>query len=159
MGTIVRGVIAYLFLLLMIRVTSRRAAGPAAPIQLILIFLFGGMTIQAVVSDDRSLTNALLGVLTIAWMHRTLSFLKIKYTRIGLVTDGSPVILVENGRWHHNRMRTLHLHDQDVMSAARTKGLQARDEIRHALFERNGEISIIAFDEETKKRRKSGEGN
>src|SRR4051794_8319926 len=100
MDTIIRALVAYIALLMLIRITSRRAAGPATPFQLILIFLFGGMTIQAVVSDDRSLTNALLGVMTIAWAHLTVARLKTTYPAVGRVIDGVTVLLVENGHWH-----------------------------------------------------------
>jgi uncharacterized membrane protein YcaP (DUF421 family) len=149
MGSILRGVLAYVFLLLMIRITSRRAAGPATPFQLILIFLFGGATIQAVVSDDRSLTNAFIVVLTIAWMHRLFATLKTKYESFGLLVDGSPVILVEDGHWHEDRLKQLHLHDMDVMSSARLHGLQRREEVRHAVFERNGDIAIVPKDDDS----------
>src|SRR5256885_8617725 len=141
MGSIIRGVIAYLLLLLLIRITSRRAAGPATPFQLILIFLFGGTAIQSVVSDDRLLTNAIIVVLTIAWMHRSFAYLKTKYPSVGLILDGSPVILVENGHWHEDRLKQLSLHDMDVMASARLHGLQRREEVRHAVFERNGDIA------------------
>jgi uncharacterized membrane protein YcaP (DUF421 family) len=147
MGTILRAIVAYLVLLLMIRVTSRRAAGPATPFQLILIFLFGGMTIQAVVSDDRSLTNALLGVMTIAWMHLTVAWAKIRWPAVGRVVDGAPILLVEDGRWHEDRLKRLQLHDTDVLASARLHGLLRRDQVLHAVFERNGEIAIIPRDE------------
>ena len=151
MGSILRGLTAYIFLLLMIRITSRRAAGPATPFQLILIFLFGGATIQAVVSDDRSLTNAFMVVLTIAWMHRTFATLKTKWTRVGLIVDGSPVILVEAGHWHEDRLKALHLRDADVIASARLHGLQRREEIEHAIFERNGDIAVIPKGEDGKR--------
>jgi uncharacterized membrane protein YcaP (DUF421 family) len=144
--TILRAVVAYLMLLLLIRVTSRRAAGPATPFQLILIFLFGGMTIQAVVSDDRSLTNALLAAITISWAHITIARLKTRFPAVGRIVDGVPIVLVENGKWHEDRLSHLSLHDADIIASARMKGIMRRDEIRHAVFERNGDIAIFRKD-------------
>jgi uncharacterized membrane protein YcaP (DUF421 family) len=143
--------VAYLVLLLLIRITSRRAAGPATPFQLILIFLFGGMTIQAVVSDDRSLTNALLAAITISWMHVTIARLKTRFPAMGRIVDGVPIVLVENGKWHHDRMGRLSLHDADVIASARMHGISRREEIRHAVFERNGDIAVF--------RREEGDGD
>jgi uncharacterized membrane protein YcaP (DUF421 family) len=65
---------------------------------------------------------------------------------VGLVVDGSPVLLVENGHWHEDRMAKLHLRDHDVMASARLKGLLERKAIRHAVHERNGSIAVIGFE-------------
>src|SRR5438270_321489 len=69
MATILRATIAYWALLFTIRVIGRRAVNQMTPFELILLFLIGGMSIQAVVYDDRSLTNALLAVFTIGMNH------------------------------------------------------------------------------------------
>jgi uncharacterized membrane protein YcaP (DUF421 family) len=145
MGNIVRGTIAYLCLLFVIRVTSRRAAGPGTPFELILIFLFGGMTVQSVVSDDRSLTGALIGVITVAWLHTTVARLKLRFPAFGLVIDGTPVVLVEDGYWFRDRLRRLRLSEQDVMADARGSAVTHSRHIRDAVFERNGSISVFAW--------------
>jgi uncharacterized membrane protein YcaP (DUF421 family) len=143
MGSVIRSIIAYLFLLIMIRVTSRRAAGPATPFQLILIFLFGGLTVQAVVADDRSFINAVLVVITVSWIHRTIALVKTKFPRFGRVVDGTPIVLVEDGHWHEERLRKLQLHPTDVVAAARQRGIGDKDSVRQAVFERNGDITIL----------------
>jgi uncharacterized membrane protein YcaP (DUF421 family) len=61
-----------------LRIIGRRSIAQMTPIELIVIFLFGG-TIQAVVSDDRSLINAFLGVITIGLMHVIVAALKQRY--------------------------------------------------------------------------------
>jgi uncharacterized membrane protein YcaP (DUF421 family) len=61
--------------------------------------------------------------------------------------DGTPVVLVENGEWHEDRLAKLNLHDMDVMAAVRQRGLMARDAVKHAVFERNGDIAIIPKDD------------
>jgi uncharacterized membrane protein YcaP (DUF421 family) len=143
MGSVIRAIAAYLFLLTMIRVTSRRAAGPATPFQLILIFLFGGLTVQAVVADDRSFINAMLVVITISWLHRTIARLKVKSPAFGRLVDGTPIVLVEDGRWHDERLRNLQLHPTDVVAAARQRGIARKNSVRQAVFERNGDITIL----------------
>jgi hypothetical protein len=58
MSTILRAIFAYWFLLFALRVIGRRAVMQNSPFEMILIFLFGGTMIQAVVGEDRSLVNA-----------------------------------------------------------------------------------------------------
>jgi uncharacterized membrane protein YcaP (DUF421 family) len=145
MGSIVRGMIVYLLLLLIIRITSRRAASPTTPFELIIIFLVGGAMIQAVVSDDRSLTNAITVVVTVAWMHRTVAILKSRFPRFGRVVDGAPVLLVDEGRWHEDRLKKHQMSRTDILAFARQRGIRRSGDIRYAVYERNGSVSIVQW--------------
>jgi uncharacterized membrane protein YcaP (DUF421 family) len=142
MGTILRATVAYWSLLFTLRVIGRRAVNQMTPFEFILLFLIGGMTIQAVVYDDRSLTNALLAVLTIAMNHVLVAWLKENSVTFRKLADGTPIIIVENGKWHRERMHRMRLQQQDVMSVARQGGVLRLDEIDTAVVERNGSISI-----------------
>jgi uncharacterized membrane protein YcaP (DUF421 family) len=146
MGTILRAAFFYWVLLFVLRLIGRRASDHMTPFEMILIFLFGGMSIQAVVADDRSATNALLGIVTIGLMHVLVAWLKTRSSTFGKIVDGTPIVVVEDGHWHRDRMKRLRLHSEDVMSVAREKGLTSLDRIRYAIIERNGSISIVAAD-------------
>jgi uncharacterized membrane protein YcaP (DUF421 family) len=143
MGTIIRAATAYFLLLLLSRLTPRRAGEAATPFELILLFLVGGATVQAVVADDHSLTNALIGVAAVAWLHVAVAYARRRLPLFGAVVDRTPVVLVEDGRWHADRLAKLRIHEQDVMAAAWRDGLERREQIGRAVFHRNGEIAIV----------------
>lgn len=147
MATILRAIGAYWFLLFVIRIVGRRTAGQLTSFELILIFLSGGMLIQAIVFDDRSLTNAMLAVLTIGLMHVTVAYLKQRSADFGRIADGTPILLLSHGQWHSDVMTRVRMQPQDVMAAARANGLERLDQIRYAVLERNGNISIIEVKE------------
>ncbi len=113
------------------------------PFELILLFLIGGMSIQAIVYDDRSLTNALTAVFTIGMNHVLVAWLKQKSVTFRKLADGTPVIIVENGHWHRDRMYNMRLQEQDVMSVARQGGILHLVQIDTAIVERNGSISVF----------------
>lgn len=143
MATILRAIIAYWALLFTIRVIGRRAVNQMTPFEFILLFLLGGMTIQAIVYDDRSLTNALLAVVTIAMNHVLVAWLKERFPTFRKLADGTPIIIVENRHWHRDRMSRMRLQEQDVMSVARQGGILHLEQIDTAIVERNGEISVF----------------
>ena len=148
MDTIIRAVVTYWVLLFVLRVVGRRAVNKMTPFELILIFLFGGLTVPSIVSDDRSLTNALLAVMTVGLMHVLVSWLKQWSGLFGRVVDGTPVVVVEHGELHDDRLRKLQIQPQDVMASARAQGVERMEQIRFAVVERNGSIAIIRRDEE-----------
>jgi uncharacterized membrane protein YcaP (DUF421 family) len=82
-------------------------------------------------------------VLTVGLMHRAVSALKVRYPRFGAIIDGTPLVMLQDGKWRTEVMDSMRVADDDVMAAARTKGVKSLSAIRYAILERNGAISII----------------
>jgi uncharacterized membrane protein YcaP (DUF421 family) len=143
MGTIIRAALMYWFLLFVLRLTGRRAMNHMTPFEMILVFLFGGLAVQAIVGDDHSLTNAWLAILTVSLIHVLIAMLKHKSERFGRIADGTPVIIFRRGEWLRDRMKYLHVQEPDVLAAARNSGVERLEQIKYAIVERNGSISII----------------
>ncbi len=143
MSVILRAFAAYWLLLFTVRLMGRRTASQLAPVDLVVLFLFGGVTITSVVGDDRSLVGAFTAIGTIGLTHVLVSWLKSRSDRFGRLVDGTPVVIYERGRWHEGRMRTLRLQKADVMTAARQRGLLRLDQVRYAVAERDGKVSIV----------------
>ena len=143
MSTILHAIFGYFYLVLTVRVLSRRPGAQMTPFEFVIIFLIGGVIILTTVGSDRSETNSVCAVITIAAMHRLTSRLKLRFPRFGAVVDGTPLILLKNGEWQTEVMSHMRVDDMDVMAAARTKGVRTLDEIKYAILERNGAISII----------------
>lgn len=61
--------------------------------------------------------------------------------------EGRPLILVEDGKVLDERLRKSRVNRDDILMAAReTQGLAAMEEIRYAVLEPHGGISIIPRD-------------
>ena len=58
--------------------------------------------------------------------------------------DDVPLVLVDNGQPIAERLRKTRISEQDIMHAARSlQGLERMDQVKYAVLERTGEISII----------------
>lgn len=84
MHTIVHAIAGYFFLLLTVRILSRRLGAQMTPFEFVLIFLIGGVIILATVGDDYSEVNSVCAVITVGLMHRLVSYLKQRFPRFGL---------------------------------------------------------------------------
>ncbi len=143
MSIILRAAVAYFILLFALRLIGRRTASMMSPIDLIVLFLYAGATITAVLGDDHSMTGALSAVGTIGLMHLVVSWLKRRSDTVGRVVDGTPVVIYEQGAWQEDRMRRLRILESDVMAAARQSGLMRLEQVRYAVVERDGKVSIV----------------
>ena len=143
MYTIVHSFIGYFYLLLTIRVLRRRPGAQITPFEFVIVFLMGGIIILATMGDDHSVTNTVGAVMTVGLLHRMMSCWKMRFPTLGAIIDGTPLVLLQNGEWQMEAMRNAHIQDDDVMASARTKGVRNLSEIKYAVLERNGAISII----------------
>ena len=148
MTTILHAIAGYFFLLLTVRVLSRRPGAQLTLFEFVIVFLIGGIIILATVGDDRSITNCATAILAVGLMHRFVAWIKFHNPRLGAVVDGTPLVLLKNGEWQTEVMKGMRLDPQDVMAAARTKNITSIHQVKYAILERNGAISIIKAEEE-----------
>jgi uncharacterized membrane protein YcaP (DUF421 family) len=142
MAAVLRAAFGYCFLVFMVRVAGRRPGKQMTPFEFVLIFFIGGLTLTFTVADDRSLLNALTQIITVALLHYGIVLLR-RFPRFAAIVDGTPLVLLADGKWRTETMTHMRIKDEDVMTAARDKGLMSLEGVRYAILERNGEISII----------------
>lgn len=143
MAAFFRAAFGYAFLVLIVRVAGRRPGKQMTPFEFVMIFFIGGLTLTFVVADDRSLVNAFVQIVTVALMHYSLVWLRHRSPGLSRIIDGTPLVLLENGEWRKETMMKMRLQDDDVMALARDQGLKSLEDVKYAVLERNGEISII----------------
>lgn len=144
MEVVLRAAAIYLLLLSAVRLIGRRTASQLAPFDLVVLFIFGGIGITAIIGEDHSIAASLSAISTIGLLHVAVSRIKAWSPWFGRVVDGTPVVIFEDGTWHQDRMRALRVLEADVMAAARQRGLMRLEQVRYAVAERDGKVSIIA---------------
>ncbi|HLV16595.1 MAG TPA: YetF domain-containing protein [Pseudomonas sp.] len=146
MDVVLRAVTMYLVLMLLFRLAGRRTLAEITPFDLILLLMIGEATQQALLSDDYSLTAAILAICTLIAVDVGLSIIKLRSSRVRRWLDGTPTLLVDHGRPLRARLAKARLQEDDILQAAREgPGLQRMEQIKYAILEANGKISIIPY--------------
>ena len=144
MDSVIRGLTVYLFLLIIFRISGRRTLSETTNFDLVLLLIISETTQQAMVDDDHSITNGFLLIITLVGTSVFLSLLKQKWRGLERWLEGVPLIIIENGKCLRDRMEKLRIDEEDILSAARElRGLERLDQIKYAVVERDGNISII----------------
>ena len=138
-ATILRAAFGYFFLVLIVRVVGRRPG--KQPFEFVLVFYLGGLTLTGMVANEVSFTNAACQIITLAFCHYGLAWLRARSPWVARISDGTPLTLLEGSRWRTHSMSRMGI--QDVMAMARDQGLRKLENIGSAVLERNGEISIL----------------
>jgi uncharacterized membrane protein YcaP (DUF421 family) len=144
MDSMLRGVILYFILLVILRVSGRRTLGQMTTFDFVLLLIIAETTQQALLGEDFSLTNAGLLIVTLMVIDIGLSLLRERWPRLNRIIEGLPLILVEDGRPIKERVDRSRVDEEDILAAAReSQGIERMDQIKYAVLERNGGISII----------------
>jgi uncharacterized membrane protein YcaP (DUF421 family) len=90
-----------------------------------------------------SLVDATLVLTTLVGWNIITTYAKRKSVKLDRMIDGVPIVLVENGHVLKDRLNETRIHEEEIMSAAREKQVERFDQIKYAILERRGGISII----------------
>ncbi|MHC8381431.1 DUF421 domain-containing protein [Pseudomonas sp. LB3P14] len=145
MDSVLRAAAMYLALMVLFKIAGRRSLAELTTFDFVLLMIIGEATQQALLGDDFSLTNSMLVIITLIVIDVGLSLLKQRSQWVSQLIDGGPTIVVENGKFLHKRLCHARLIEADIMEAARSsQGIETLDQIKFAILERNGKISVIA---------------
>lgn len=147
MDSVLRAAAMYIVLMVLFKIAGRRSFSELTTFDFVLLMIIGEATQQALLGDDFSLTNSVVVIVTLIAIDVGLSLLKQRSGWLSRLISGEPTIIVENGKLLHERLRHARVAEADVMEAARSsQGIETLDQIKFAILERNGKISVIPRD-------------
>jgi len=150
MDAVLRAAAIYFVLLILFRIAGRRTLAEMTTFDFVLLLIIGEATQQALLGQDFSLTNAFLVIVTLLFLDIVVSIAKSRSQALEKLVDGVPTIIVENGRPLHDRMQKARIDEGDVMEAARRlQGIERLDQIKYAVLEVSGGITVIPYDRPT----------
>lgn len=144
MESVIRPALVYVVVLLLLRLTGKRTLAQITSFDFVLLLIISEATQQALIGDDNSMINAAIVVATLIGLNIVMSLLKQRYKWFDRLLDDIPLVIVADGKPLKERMEKARVDEDDVLDAARENcGLERMDQIRHAILERDGQISII----------------
>lgn len=143
MDLVIRATVVFFFVFLVTRIAGRRELGSMEPFDLILLVVLGDLVQQGITQSDNSVTGTLIVISTIALLSVLVSWLSFRSARIRLIAGGEPIVLVKDGEVIEPNLRRERLTRADVEEEARQQQVVSIADIRWAILERNGSISVI----------------
>lgn len=144
MESVIRALIVYVFLLLVFRISGKRTLSQATAFDLVLLLIISETTQQAMVGSDYSMVNAAILILTLVGADIFLSLIKHWFPATDPILDGSAVVLMKDGKVLQDRLDYERVDTSDILESARLQlGLERLDQIKLAVLERSGEISVV----------------
>lgn len=147
MEIFLRALAVYLFLLVIFRLTGKRTLSEISTFDFILLLILSEAIQNALVDDDKSVLGGMAVILTFVLLDLGLSIIKRRFGIIEKITEGVPVVLVDHGKILEEHLKKTHVTKSDILQTARmTQGLERMNQIKYAVLEISGGISIIPME-------------
>jgi uncharacterized membrane protein YcaP (DUF421 family) len=143
MDIVFRAAFAWVFIVFVLRVMSRRELSSLSASDLILLVVLGDLIQNGVTQSDLSMTGVTIAITTFVLLTVASSYLSFKSARARKVIQGEPLIIMEDGQPIQRNMRSELLTLDDVMEQARSNQIERLEEIKWAVLEASGTITFI----------------
>lgn len=141
-----RAVVIYVVGLVLVRVGAKRFLAKNTAFDVIVGIMFGSV-ISRGINSDASFWGTLLASITLIGLHWLTSYLSYSSDWLGAYVKGSKQILVEDGQIDWDAMQSSSISRKDLMRAIRSDGSTKEiAQVKQAVLERNGKISILTKD-------------
>ena len=144
---VVRTAVVYVFLVVVLRVSGKREVGQLSILELIVILVISDAVQNSMVGENTSLWGGLVAVLTLVAVDQTLNQLSRRSRRVRRALEGEPRLLIRDGRLLNRAIREEQIDVDDVRTAIRAHGLARVEDVRMAVLETDGSISVIPRDD------------
>lgn len=144
---VLRTAIVYLFLVVVLRLSGKREVGQMTVLELVAILVISDAVQNSMVGDNSSLWGGLVAVLTLVGLDVALRRLARRSKRVGKAIEGEPRLLVRSGRLLRAAMKEEGVETEDIQAAIRSHGLTRIEDVRAAVLETDGSISVIPRDD------------
>lgn len=142
-GIVIRTLAVYVALLLGLRLAGKRELGQMSPFDLVVILLLANAVQNAMVGPDTSLTGGIVAAAALLAVNWVVGRLRLRFGWFEREIRGSATLLVNDGHFVEDHMRHEGLDADDIYMAMREHGVDELDQVKAAILEVDGTISIV----------------
>ncbi len=140
---VLRAAAVYVMVMVLMRVSGKRAVGQFTPFDLVLLILIGNAVQNGINGGDNSLTGALVMAGTLIVLNYAVALATSRSRRVERLVEGEPVVIARDGALIDHVLRRELVSRDDFDEALRSNGLRHLEEVEIALLETNGKISVV----------------
>lgn len=141
--TLFRTIIIYFVLILTIRLMGKRQIGELQLSELIITFLLSEIASVPITDRSASIFDAIIPITYLLLIELTVSYLLMKNNFLRKLFVGTPSVLILRGKLIQRELKKNRIEIEELLAAMRQNGCISINEVRYAILEENGIISII----------------
>ncbi|CBG87754.1 DUF421 domain-containing protein [Citrobacter rodentium] len=140
-------VLVYLFL----KLTGRRGVRQMSLFEVLIILTLGSAAGDVAFYDDVPMLPVLVVFITLALLYRLVMWLMARSEKLEDLLEGKPVVIIEDGELAWEKLNRSNMTEFEFFMELRLNGVEQLGQVRLAILESNGQISVYFFEEENVK--------
>jgi len=133
-----RPVVVYIFLIIVLRIFGKRELAQLNPFDLVVLLSLSNTVQNAIIGEDNSVTGGLLGAFTLLAVNYFVVRYFFKHRRLDQIFEGTPTVLIENGRLRKKELAKELLTESELLTVAHRQGFGRLDEVESGVLEPGG---------------------
>ena len=147
---IIRSAAVYFFMVIALRLFGKKELSQLNTADIILILLISNSVQNAMVGNNTSLWGGLAAASVLFTTIFTLKKLMFKYPKFSVFIQEKPEILIHNGTLDFKTLSRLNITSDELKEAMREHGIEYFKDVKLAMLEIDGNISIISGNQDLK---------
>lgn len=140
---LVKVIISFSVLLLMTRIMGKRQIGHLTYFNYITGITIGAVAAAITIDPRIDMANGLVSLIGWSLLTYLISYINLKSPKARILLDDQPTILIKNGIILEKAMASVKLNMDDLSMLLREKDVFSTSEVDYAIFEPNGELSVL----------------
>ena len=147
---ILRTVISYILIIVIFRLMGKREIGELSILDLVVFIMLGDIAVIAIEKYNKPFFHIILPMLILLLLQVVLSFISLKSSKFRKILDGTPSIIINNGKIDEKVMRKQRYNFDDLLTQLREQGIIDVTEVQFAILETSGKLSVMKVEKNKK---------
>ncbi len=139
----IRALILYLVVVIVMRMMGKRQVAQMQPFELVIMIMIADLATTPMEDMDIPLINGVIPIIALLSIQVFASYFSLKNEKFRDFICGKPSILIHKGIIDQSEMHRLRININDLLEALRNKNFFNVSDVRYAILETNGQISVI----------------
>ncbi|MEK6546714.1 MAG: YetF domain-containing protein [Bacteroidota bacterium] len=151
-----KSIAVYVFIVAAIRLFGKKEFAQLSVVDLVFILLISNAVQNAMVGADTSLSGGLFAAFALFLTNFAFKKLELVFPGLSKVVEGEPIVLVYQGKLIKGGLVKSSLSEEQLNAAIREHGIPKIEEVDLAVFEVDGNISVLSenYQKISKRKRK-----
>ncbi len=138
-----RSIFAFIVLFALTRINGKKQISQITFFDYVIGISIGSIASEMSINRDVSIVNGVVSLIIWSVFPLLLTFLSMSSEKIRSFLDGTPIIVIQNGKLLEKNVRKSRFMVSEILEQLRIKGVFHVDDVDYAVVETNGDISFL----------------